>query len=271
MAKKNDGIIWHLMDAPWWVSVLFALGIYVGLSYLLPSLAMNSDNFVFKAVGQNLPAIAPYFTFLFLIPAPIAFFKQHLRAKSYQTTTGQILSRKDTKPMNSLSWIEFESYIGEYFKHQGYKVKQDLSHKPDGGVDIWLTKDGELTLVQCKHWKVRKVGIQVLREMYAVMIENQASKMMIITSGNFTSEAVAYAQGKRLWLINGSELVHMIEDGRNFVNNPIEKSVVVEPKQTLCPNCQSVLVERVARRGINAGKLFLGCSSFPKCRFTREV
>lgn len=36
MARKNDGIIWHLMDAPWWVSILFSAGIYVGFtSYCL--------------------------------------------------------------------------------------------------------------------------------------------------------------------------------------------------------------------------------------------
>nr|WP_192945264.1 hypothetical protein [Vibrio alginolyticus] len=42
MARKNDGIIWHLMDAPWWVSILFSAGIYVGLSFLLPDLAARS-------------------------------------------------------------------------------------------------------------------------------------------------------------------------------------------------------------------------------------
>ncbi|MBY8220949.1 restriction endonuclease [Vibrio fluvialis] len=270
MAKKNDGIIWHLMDAPWWVSILLATGIYVGLSYVLPSLAMNSDNFVFESVGSNLPVIAPYFTLLFLIPAPIAFFKQYRRAKNYQVTTEHILSRKDATPLNSLSWLEFESYIGEYFKHQGYKVTQDLSRKPDGGIDIRLTKDGELSLVQCKHWKTRKVGIQVLREMYAVMIENQASKMVIVTSGNFTSEAINYAQDKRLWLISDSELVNMIEDGRSYMNKPIKSDDGEKLKTNICPICQSVLVQRVTKRGTNAGKPFWGCSSFPKCRFTRE-
>ncbi len=32
MARRKDGIIWHLMDAPWWLSVLLAGVIYLGLS-----------------------------------------------------------------------------------------------------------------------------------------------------------------------------------------------------------------------------------------------
>lgn len=73
MARRKDGIIWHLMDAPWWLSVLLAGVIYLGLSYLLPSLAASSDNFIFNAMAPNFPLMAPYFTFLFLLPAPIAF------------------------------------------------------------------------------------------------------------------------------------------------------------------------------------------------------
>ncbi|MEM9283555.1 MAG: NERD domain-containing protein [Verrucomicrobiota bacterium] len=39
---------------------------------------------------------------------------------------------------------------------------------------------------------------------------------------------------------------------------------------TQCPTCGAELVERVAKRGANAGSTFLGCSEFPKCRYTRK-
>ena len=268
MARKSDGIIWHLMDAPWWLSVILSIGVYVALSYVLPELAASSNNFVFHAIAPNLSMFAPYFALLFFIPAPIAFFKQLQRRQRYRTTTSHIRLRQVTTPFHQLSWLEFESYVGEYFKHQGYTVKQSFSQKPDGGIDIWLTKDGELSLVQCKHWKAKKVGIQVLREMYGVMIEHNASKMIIVTSGDFTSEAIAYAQDKRLWLVNGSELVHMIEDGRSFENKPPKPTSDVKPIPKVCPNCQSILVKRVAKRGVNKGKAFYGCTSFPMCRYT---
>ena len=40
---------------------------------------------------------------------------------------------------------------------------------------------------------------------------------------------------------------------------------------TVCPRCGSQLVERTARSGPNAGKAFLGCKGFPKCRFVRSI
>lgn len=268
MARKNDGLIWHLMDAPWWLSVVLSAASYLGLSWVLPSLAARSDNFILNAIGLNLPTFALPVAAVLLIPAPIALFKQVRRKQRYLSTSSQIRTHNNASPLNALSWIEFESYVGEFFKHQGYDVKQSFSKQTDGGVDIWLTKDGELSLVQCKHWKARKVGVQVLREMYGVMIEHQASKMIIVTSGDFTAEAITFAQGKRLWLVNGSELVHMIEEGRSLTQKPVieEPSPQFPPK--LCPNCHSELVVRIAKKGQNAGKSFYGCTAFPKCRYT---
>lgn len=88
----------------------------------------------------------------------------------------------------------------------------------------------------------------------------------------FTSEAIAFAVDKRLWLVNGSELVHMVEDGRSFLNKPVipepEKVPAVEDR--VCPSCQSKLVMRVAKRGVHSGKSFYGCSTYPKCRYTSD-
>jgi restriction system protein len=36
-----------------------------------------------------------------------------------------------------------------------------------------------------------------------------------------------------------------------------------------CPKCGEALVERTARSVRNVGGKFLGCSAFPKCRYTR--
>ncbi|MDO6763711.1 nuclease-related domain-containing protein [Agarivorans sp. 1_MG-2023] len=36
-----------------------------------------------------------------------------------------------------------------------------------------------------------------------------------------------------------------------------------------CPKCGAGLVERVAKRGKNAGNAFIGCSAYPRCKFTQ--
>lgn len=39
----------------------------------------------------------------------------------------------------------------------------------------------------------------------------------------------------------------------------------------ICPVCGQRLVQRTAKRGANIGKQFLGCSNYPKCKYTRNV
>ncbi len=42
-----------------------------------------------------------------------------------------------------------------------------------------------------------------------------------------------------------------------------------DPETSTCPRCGGELVERIAKKGANAGNSFLGCSTFPKCRYTQ--
>jgi len=40
---------------------------------------------------------------------------------------------------------------------------------------------------------------------------------------------------------------------------------------SVCPTCGSKLVARVAKKGSNSGSMFLGCESYPRCRFTKNA
>jgi len=40
---------------------------------------------------------------------------------------------------------------------------------------------------------------------------------------------------------------------------------------TVCPRCGSDLVERTVKKGSDAGLRFLGCESYPICRYTKNV
>lgn len=73
-----------------------------------------------------------------------------------------------------------------------------------------MSKEGESHLIQCKHWRSQKVGIQVLRELYGVLMDSNAVKMIVITTGDFTLEAQQFALNKPFELINGTQLSHQL-------------------------------------------------------------
>lgn len=58
----------------------------------------------------------------------------------------------------------------------------------------------------------------------------------------------------------------IIEDDVTRFTNPD-----TVPGAGACPQCASPLVKRTATKGKHAGKEFMGCSSFPKCRHSQAI
>lgn len=66
-------------------------------------------------------------------------------------------------------------------------------------------------------------------------------------------------------------------DHINYVNSIQVAKVISETEKStqdssgvkgVCPRCNNHLILRTANKGVNKGKQFYGCSSFPKCRYT---
>jgi len=254
MPRKTTSLSDILLEAPWWVSVIVAATVYLIMKFILPSIDTGNQilNMFFKAV--EVPA--PLFSLFILLIAPFAYFNSRRRAK-------QLDMQRDIASIRKLHWRQFEELVAEAFRRQGYRVTEG-GYGADGGIDITLRKNDELVLVQCKQWKAQKVGVSVIREMFGVLNAHHANRIIVVTSGRFTQDAVSFAQDKPIELVNGDALLVLIRD--------VQTSPHVETtKAPICPKCGAELVERTARRGANAGNLFLGCSSFPKCRYTEQL
>ena len=93
---------------------------------------------------------------------------------------------------------------------------------------------------------------------------------------------IDYIKSKTLKIISKEEvskIISLIESGRlsrSFKTHREHvkhvKNIVKEKEQkNLCPKCGNALVLRVAKRGVDAGKQFYGCSNYPKCKYTAQV
>jgi restriction system protein len=236
---------------------MVAAAAFIGLKYVVP--AIIPENPLFLAMKTAGPTIAPYLAILFLVPMPFAYLNGRRKRKLVDT-------HRRLSDVRSLSWREFEEYIAEIYRRRGYTVRENLAGGPDGGIDIHLERDGKLHLVQCKHWKSNKVGVSVVRELYGVMVSEGALSASVVTTGMFTEEARQFAADKAIDLIDGNQLEGLMGATTRRHNQPKQaESTAIE-----CPRCGSSLVRRKARRGKQAGQAFWGCSSFPRCRYTRD-
>nr|WP_067291440.1 restriction endonuclease [Marinobacterium profundum] len=167
---------------------------------------------------------------------------------------------------DTMNWQQFELLVGQAFRQAGYSVIDGGEEGPDGGVDVHLKKDGYRFFVQCKHWKTRSVGVAVVRELYGVMAAAGARGGFVVTSGDFTDDARAFASDKRIGLLNGVKLDKMLRSAAATLPQETPETSISTTPIPACPRCSSVMVKRKARQGANAGRAFWGCPRFPKCR-----
>ena len=176
--------------------------------------------------------------------------------------------------VNSLSWQEFENLVGEIFRARGYFVENVGGGGSDGGIDLRLRREGETTLVQCKRWKVYKVGVKPIREFFGVMAAENADRGIFVSSGIYTREALSFAEGKPIELHDGAQFAEMAKSFQAHVHtkkgrSPATSLADTTPERPTCPSCGKPMVLRRAKSGKNAGQEFWGCSAFPQCRGTR--
>ncbi len=169
-----------LLRQPWWVAALAGLALF-GIAQLA------------------FPPVAPFVALPFLVIALYVGYRQ-MRTVS----RGQIEQRLEA--VRELSWDRFSSVVSEAYVRQGYQVA--LADNP--ACDFTLTRNGRITLLQCRRWKASQYGVAPLQALAGAVAAKDAYNAICITAGNFSPQALAFAAGKPITLVSGSELAILV-------------------------------------------------------------
>ncbi len=271
---------------PWWAGVLLAILGYFWLHGVASqpitanAQSLASSGFILGAWWRGLATAGQYVVPIFcLAGAGVSAFRRKQRS-DLVTAVAQV---KATDALDGMSWREFEMLVGEGFRLQGFQVVETGGGGADGGVDLVLTRPGksggEKFLVQCKQWRALKVGVDVVRELYGVMAARGATGGFVVTSGRFTDDAISFASGRNVTLVDGPKLLGLIRQARAGAGQPAARpDAAMAPRPTadsglatVCPLCTKPMVRRTAKRGANAGGESWGCTGYPACRGTRPI
>ncbi len=264
--RRHEGIVDILTTLPWWASVIVAAVVYIGLKWILP--AVFGGNLIFQPLAGAMKAYAWFFALVFLVPAPFAALNTAKRRKLLDTQTG-------LESVRGIDWREFEMLVGEAFRRQGYRVEERGGEGPDGGIDLMLYRQGRTSIVQCKRWRHKQVGVTLVRELFGVMTAEHADEAIFVSSGAYSPDALSFANGKPIRLIDGESLLRLIAEVR--AAQPLDRAAHTAPspppaaEAQTCPVCSNSMVKRTAKAGSRAGQAFWGCSKFPACRGTRPI
>ena len=190
MARRKSSVADDLILLPWWVSVILAAAAYAILPGVLPRPIVNGG-------------IVGFVTIALLAIAAISALRAWSNRRLLEAQTG-------LDSLRDLPWKRFEDLLGEAYRRQGYKVEESLGGGADGGVDLVLRRGGEVTIVQCKRWKGKPVPVQTVRELYGVLHDRRAAAAKLVATARFTPEAIAFAKGKPIELVDSDALLELL-------------------------------------------------------------
>jgi len=178
-----------------------------------------------------------------------------------------------TKPfLRSIEWKRYEEVCMEYLRIKNCQANVTYAGA-DGGIDIKISDNNDVVFaaVQCKAWE-KPIGVNLIRELYGVMAADRIKTGIFLTTSEFTNDALAFAKGKNLLLIDCDELIRLI-NGLDDANKKRINLVATEGDYSTptCVSCDVKMIKRTVKNGNNSGRQFWGCVNFPRCKNTMVV
>ncbi|KAB2849163.1 MAG: restriction endonuclease [Ignavibacterium sp.] len=152
--------------------------------------------------------------------------------------TGQI---DNSTNLAAMDWEDFEHLIRELFEKEfqsnGGEVKVTQASR-DGGVDaIAFDPDpirGGKIVIQAKRY-TNTVGVSAVRDLYGTVVNEGATKGILVSTADYGPDAYEFAKGKPLTLLNGSNLLHLLEKHGHHAKIDLKeaKKILSENKDAL--------------------------------------
>lgn len=117
----------------------------------------------------------------------------------------------------AMDWEDFEHLIREVFAKEfsssGGEVKVTQASS-DGGVDaVAFDPDpirGGKIVIQAKRY-TNTVGVSAVRDLYGTVMNEGATKGILVTTTDYGPDAYEFAKDKPITLLNGANLLHLLE------------------------------------------------------------
>lgn len=126
----------------------------------------------------------------------------------------------------AMDWQDFENLVRDIFEKEfcseGSEVKITQSSH-DGGVDAIVfdpdpIKGGKI-VIQAKRY-TNVVNVSAVRDLYGTVMNEGANKGILVTTSNFGADSYNFAKDKPITLINGNQLLYLLE--KHHVNAKID-------------------------------------------------
>lgn len=141
----------------------------------------------------------------------------------------------------AMDWQDFENLIRELFEKefapQGGEVKITRVSRDEGVDAVIFDPDplrGGKIVIQAKRY-TNVVGVSAVRDLYGTVLNEGAMKGILVTTADYGPDAYKFAQDKPITLLNGSNLLHLLEKHGHRAKIDIKeaKKILIEKEREI--------------------------------------
>lgn len=303
--QKKESPAETLLKAPWWISVVIGVVVFVVLKWIAPGIWGSSP--ILKPLVSVLSNLAWLFFAAFMFLGALSFAREKMAApgKAAGSWTPRVINGKreprisgfpivdqpspgqdpvweawkaaptaakarptewSVKLLQDLEWKRFEDVCQKFYAIKGFR-SETTPLGPDGGIDIRLYMGAgaaPTSIVQCKAWGERLVGVKPVRELLGTMTHEKIVKGFFMASGDFSDDAKSFAESNPITLITGDMLISMIK--RLPADQQQALLVFATAGDYHTPTCPSCGIKMRRVPGSGGRQDFWGCGNYPRCR-----
>jgi restriction system protein len=180
------------------------IGVLTFLDYIY--LKINQMSWVDWVIVTLVSSLFVYISF-FLIKT----YRELMNQKFEQERKRRLIRDGVESSLRTMDYRDFEYYIADLFRSKGYEAEV-TPPSGDGGKDVILYKNNEVSLIECKRYNKPKVTRPDIQKFHSAMIDQGATKGYYVTTGQFTKPAIQYVANKPIELVDLSKIQDMVEE-----------------------------------------------------------
>ncbi|MGB7479004.1 MAG: restriction endonuclease [Burkholderiaceae bacterium] len=166
--------------------------------------------------------------------------------------------------LQELEWRRFEQLCTSMFSMHGLEARHQR-RGTDHGLALHLYRRGGRechAIAYCKSWHARRAGVDRIRVLYELMVQERIGRGCYLTNIRYSDEAREFATGIGLHLMDGPALLARIRAlPARQQRLLLQLATSGDYRRPTCAACQREMVPQPC-----AGGALWRCSAYPACR-----
>ena len=174
--------------------------------------------------------------------------------------------------IEAIEWRIFDRLCVAFWRSQGNQIS-GIAERSHDGIDFFISapkrKQFRIGVVQTRSALSTVPNIEDMRDLLRLRDNNKLSIAILMYAGKLSNVTHSFCVSNEIRLIDANSIALGLKSLKEKEQKHLLKSLI--RPDYMIPSCPRCRIKLVKRQATTSRRLFWGCLSYPKCRFTIDT